>query len=116
MNAFSCPSTFLTRSMHACTSSRAEISFERTRRAASAIVNSFSMLFDDFRNQKQAVGFGWRVAQRLFVWKRRARFVGASDIDERDGVGGRFDIAHVELIELLDIAEDLPELRSQLLL
>src|SRR5262245_23238472 len=112
MNAFTCPSTFFTRSMQACTSSRAEISLERTRRAASAIVNSFSMLFDDFRNQEQTVRFGGRVAERLLIRQRRPRLISTRDIHQRHGVGGWLDVADIELIKLFDIAKNLPKLRA----
>src|SRR6478672_9316041 len=99
MNAFTCPSTFFTRSMHACARSRAEISLARTRRAASAIVNSFSMLFDDFRNQEQSVRLRGLGAQSLLVRERRPGLIWPRDIHERHSVGGRFNVAHVELIE-----------------
>src|ERR1051325_5005981 len=116
MNAFTWPSTFLTRSMHACARSRAEISLARTRPAASAIVNSLSMLFDDFGNQEKAVRLCRRVAQSLFVRKRRPGLIRPGDIHERHCMGGRFDLAHIELIQLLDITKNLPELRAELLL
>src|ERR1041384_3919249 len=116
MNAFTCPSTFFTRSMHACARSRAEISLARTRWAASAIVNSFNMLFDDFRNEEQAVRLRGCVAQGLLIRKRRAGLIRTRHIHERHGMSGRFNVAHIELIELLDIAKNLPKLRAQLLL
>src|SRR5256885_2247680 len=77
MNALTWPSIFFTRSMQACVRSRADIFLVRTRRAASAIVNSFSMLFDDFGNQEEAVGFSGCVSQGVFVGKRRPRLVRA---------------------------------------
>jgi hypothetical protein len=44
-----------------------------------------------------------------------AILVGACDIHQRHGMGRRLDLTDVELLELLDIAEDLAELRAELL-
>ena len=41
---------------------------------------------------------------------------GRIDIDERKGVGGRFDSADIHFLELLDVAEDVAQLLADLLL
>ena len=53
--------------------------------------NMAGALLDNLRHQEKAVGAGGGVAQGFLVGERRADFVGAENIDQRHGVGGRFD-------------------------
>ena len=46
----------------------------------------------------------------------RADHIGAKDVDQRHGVGGRLDAADVQLLELFDVAEDAGQLRAEFFL
>src|SRR5437867_1856569 len=71
---------------------------------------------DDFWHEEEAVGLGWRVAQRLGVGQGRVNFVRARDVDEWHGMSGRLDLADVQALELFDVPEHLAELRPELML
>ena len=73
-------------------------------------------LFHNFGDHKQAVGLGGGVAQGVLVGHRRADLVRAEDIDQRDRVGGRLDLADVQLLELFNVTEDVIDLRAELFL
>ena len=73
-------------------------------------------LFNNFGNDKQSATFFGRVAERVFVGKRRADFVGAGDVDQRDGVRGRLDVGHIQLAQFFDVAENPAELRGKFFL
>ena len=45
--------------------------------------------------------------------ERRPDFIGASDVDHRDGVRGRLDAGHVQLLQFFDIAENPAELGGE---
>ena len=100
--------------------SRAETSRRASLSANCEMVSWLSMgwaaSLDDFRNHEQAVGFGGGVAQRFLVGQGRPGFIGAKDIDQRHGVGGRLDAGDVQLLELFDVAQDVGQLRAEFFL
>src|SRR5882672_4259818 len=116
------PSTRWIWSRQAWVASRAEASRRASLAVNSEMVSWFNMgekvgaLFDDLRHQEEAVGLGGGIAQCFLRWQRGADFVGPGHVDERDGVGGGLDLADVQLLQLLDIAEDAADLRAELLL
>ena len=101
--------------------SRAETSRLASLAVSSEMVSWLSMeimsramrLFDDLRHEEQAVGLGGRVAQGFLVGQGRAHFIRTGDVDERHGMGGRFDLADVQFLQLLDVAENVAELRAE---
>lgn len=72
-------------------------------------------LLDNLRHDEKAAGLGGCVAQGFVVGERGADFVGARDIHERHGLGGRLDVADIHLAEFLDVANHLAKLRAELL-
>src|SRR2546423_1569517 len=69
---------------------------------------------NDLGHDKKSIGFSWSIFQRLLVRDGGTNFVNAGDVYQRHGMRGRFDMTDIELIELLDVAEDLSELRAKL--
>src|SRR5271170_141941 len=118
MKAWIWPSTRAIWSRHDCVTSRAETSRLASFAASSETVSWFSIgkLLDDLWDDEQAAGLLGCVAQRLLVRERRTDFVGAGDVDQRDGVGGRLDVRHVEFLQFFDVAEDSAKLRGELFL
>jgi hypothetical protein len=70
-------------------------------------------LLDNFWHHEQAVGRGGRIAEGFLVGDRRLNFIKARHVDERYGVRGRFDPAHVQFLQLCDVAEDVVELLAK---
>ena len=58
------------------------------------------------RNDEKSASLFGRVAQGFVVRKRRADFIGARDVGQRDGVRGRFDVRYVEFFQLFDVAQN----------
>ena len=55
--------------------------------------------------------------RRASSWRHRGPdLVGAGDVDQRKGVGGRLDAGDIHFLQLLDVAEDVAQLRADLLL
>ena len=73
-------------------------------------------LLHDFWNDKKSIGLGWGIAKGFLVGERGTDLVGAGDVDQREGMSGRFDPADVDLIELFDVPENAFELRAQFFL
>lgn len=72
-------------------------------------------LLDDLGDDEEAVGAERGVGEGVFGWQAGVALVGAGDVDEGEGVGGRFDPGDIDGPELLHVAEDIPELASQAL-
>jgi len=72
-------------------------------------------LLHNLRHEEKAIRLGGSVAQRFLVREGRADLVGPGHVHERNGVGGGFHLADIDLTKLLDIAENLTELRAELL-
>ena len=65
---------------------------------------------DDLGHPEKAIGLRGSVPQRLLVGEGGPGFIGAGHIDEGDRMSGRLHVAHIELAELLDVAQDLSKL------
>src|SRR5208283_5378521 len=75
-----------------------------------------SPLLDDLGYHEEAVRFRGRVAEGVFVADGWAHLVRAGDVDQRKGVSGGLDSGDVHFLQLLDVAEDVAQLRADLLL
>ena len=54
------------------------------------------------------------VGEGLVARERRTRVIGPEDVGEFDGVGHRFDVGGIDLVQLLDIVENLGEIGREL--
>src|ERR1022692_3013331 len=79
------------------------------------LISWFILLFNNFRHHEKPIGFGGRVAERLFVGEGRADFVGSGHIDQRKCVRGRLNAGDVGLLEFFDVAQDVSELGGKFL-
>jgi hypothetical protein len=73
-------------------------------------------LFHDFGNHEEAIRLSRRITEGLFVRKTGLHLVRASHIYERERVCCRLNSADVDFLQLFDVAEDVSELRAELLL
>src|SRR5947207_9589632 len=71
--------------------------------------------FHDLWHDEQTARLGRRVAERLLVRQPGPHFVRARHVDHRNGVSRRLHGADIQLLQFFNVAEDIVELRSELL-
>src|SRR3989442_1934517 len=71
--------------------------------------------FHNLWYDEQAARPGWCVAERLLVRQSGPHFVRARHVDHRNGVSRRLHCADIQLLQFFNVAEDVIELRSELL-
>src|SRR6266702_2535370 len=71
--------------------------------------------FHNLWHDEQAARLGRRVAERLLVRQPGPHFVRARYVDHRNGVSRRLNRADIELLQFFNVAEDVVQLRSELL-
>lgn len=74
---------------------------------------SKAKLLHNFRDDKQPIRLGRRVAQSVFMGHRRLDRIWPGDVDKGKSVGGRFDAGNINFFELFNVVKHLIELGAK---